>query len=194
MGDRKSELLMVPKKPGNQPNGTRWRDGASRNTELLEGKMTGTQSPLDISTRLQRIAELARREPSVALTTLAHHIDIEFLREAYRRTRKDGATGVDGETAAWYADKLDANLRSLPARVRAGTYFAPPVRRVHIPKGDGTKARPIGIPTFEDKVLQRAVTMVLEAIYEQEFLDCSYGFRPAHSAHDALQVLWDGLM
>ena len=171
MGDRKSELLIVPKKPGNQPNGTRWRDGASRNTELLEGKMTGTQSPLDISTRLQRIAELARREPKVALTTLAHHIDIEFLREAYRRTRKDGATGVDGETAASYAENLDENLRSLLDRFKSGTYFAPPVRRVHIPKGDGAKTRPIGIPTFEDKILQRAVTMVLEAIYEQEFLD-----------------------
>jgi RNA-directed DNA polymerase len=155
--------------------------------------MTGTQSPLDISTKLQRIAELARREPR-ALTALAHHIDIEFLREAYRRTRKNGATGVDGETAASYAEKLDENLRSLLDRFKSGTYRAPPVRRVHIPKGDGSKTRPIGIPTFEDKVLQRAVTMVLEVIYEQEFLDCSYGFRPARSAHDALQALWDGLM
>ncbi len=156
--------------------------------------MTGTQSPLDISTRLQRIAELARREPKVALTSLAHHIDIEFLREAYRRTRKDGAAGVDGETAASYAKGLDENLRSLLDRFKSGTYFAPPVRRVHIPKGDGSKTRPIGIPTFEDKVLQRAVTMVLEAIYEQVFLDCSYGFRPARSTHHALQALWDGLM
>ena len=155
--------------------------------------MTGTRSPLDISTKLQRIAELAGREPR-ALTALAHHIDIEFLREAYRRTRKDGATGVDGETAASYAERLDENLRSLLDRFKSGTYRAPPVRRVHIPKGDGSKTRPIGIPTFEDKVLQRAVTMVLEAIYEQEFLDCSYGFRPARSAHDALQALWDGLM
>jgi len=184
---------MVPTKPGNQPNGTRWRDGASRNTELLEGTMTGTRSPLDISTKLQQIAELARREPR-ALTALAHHIDIEFLREAYRRTRKDGAVGVDGGTATSYAEKLDENLRSLLDRFKSGTYWAPPVRRVHIPKGDGTKTRPIGIPTFEDKVLQRAVTMVLEAIYEQEFHDCSYGFRPARSAHDALAALWDGLM
>jgi len=129
-----------------------------------------------------------------ALTALVHHIDIEFLREAYRRTRKDGATGVDGETAASYAERLDENLRSLLDRFKSGTYRAPPVRRVHIPKGDGSKTRPIGIPTFEDKVLQRAVTMVLEAIYEQEFLDGSYGFRPARSAHDALQALWDGLM
>jgi group II intron reverse transcriptase/maturase len=159
----------------------------------LEGKMTGTSSPTNISTKLQQIAELARRTPT-ALTTLAHHIDIEFLHEAYRRTRKDGAAGVDGETAATYTKNLDENLRSLLDRFKSGTYFAPPVRRVHIPKGDGSKTRPIGIPTFEDKVLQRAVTMVLEAIYEQAFLDCSYGFRPARSAHQALQALWDGLM
>jgi retron-type reverse transcriptase len=101
---------------------------------------------------------------------------------------------VDGETAASYAERLDENLRSLLDRFKSGTYWAPPVRRVHIPKGDGAKTRPIGIPTFEDKVLQRAVTMVLEAIYEQEFLDGSYGFRPARSAHDALQALWDGSM
>ena len=98
------------------------------------------------------------------------------------------------ETAATYAKSLDENLRSLLDRFKSGTYFAPPVRRVHIPKGDGSKTRPIGIPTFEDKVLQRAVTMVLEAIYEQEFHDCSYGFRPARSTHDALQALWNGLM
>jgi group II intron reverse transcriptase/maturase len=165
-----------------------------RNTELLEGKMKGTQSPPNISTKLQRIAELARREPKVVLTALAHHIDIEFLRAAYQRTRKDGAVGVDGETASSYAENLDERLRSLLDRFKSGTYVAPPVRRVHIPKGDGTKTRPIGIPTFEDKILQRAVAMVLEAIYEQEFHDCSYGFRPARSAHDALQALWDGLM
>jgi len=186
-------LLIVPMKQGNQPKGTLWREGGAGLTELLEGKMTGTPSPLDISTRLQRIAELAKKAP-VALTTLAHHIDIEFLREAYRRTRKDGATGVDGQTATMYAEKLDENLRSLLDRFKSGTYKAPPVRRVNIPKGDGAKTRPIGIPTFEDKVLQRAVTMVLEAIYEQDFLPCSFGFRPGRSAHDALQVLWEGLM
>lgn len=155
--------------------------------------MTGTRSPLDISTKLQRIAELARRDRR-PLTALAHHIDIEVLREAYRRTRKDGAAGVDGETATSYAEQLDERLRSLLDRFKSGTYWAPPVRRVHIPKGDGTKTRPIGIPTFEDKVLQRAVTMVLEAIYEQEFYDGSYGFRPARSAHAALAALWEGLM
>lgn len=155
--------------------------------------MPGTPSPTSVSTKMQRIAELARRAPSTALTTLAHHIDAEFLREAYRRTRKDGAPGVDRQTAEEYAQNLEANLQALLDRFKSGTYRAPPVKRVHIPKADGTKTRPIGIPTFEDKVLQRAVAMVLETVYEQEFLDCSYGFRPGRSAHQALQRLWEAL-
>jgi len=129
----------------------------------------------------------------MVLTTLAHHIDVEFLREAYRRTRKDGAPGVDQVTADQYEADLESNLRSLLDRFKSGTYRAPPVRRVHIPKEDGSKTRPIGIPTFEDKVLQRAITMVLEAVYEQDFLPCSYGFRPGRSAHQALQALWETL-
>lgn len=156
--------------------------------------MPGTPSLTSVSTKLQRIAELARQMPEVALSTLAHHIDVEFLREAYARTRKDGASGVDGQTAVEYSSRLDENLQSLLSRFKTGAYFAPPVRRVHIPKGDGRKTRPIGIPTFEDKVLQRAVAMVLEAIYEQEFFDCSYGFRPGRSAHHALETLRKSLM
>lgn len=130
----------------------------------------------------------------MVLTSLAHHIDVVFLEEAYRRTRKDGAAGVDGQTAADYAVDLEGNLQRLLDRFKSGQYRAPAVRRVHIPKGDGRKTRPIGIPTFEDKVLQRAVAMVLEAVYEQDFLDCSYGFRPGRSAHMALEVLWKGTM
>ena len=152
--------------------------------------MHGTPRPADISTRLSRIAQLAREDPKRALTTLAHHIDVEFLREAYRRTRKDGATGVDGQTAREYAKNLEGNLRSLLDRFKSGTYRAPPVRRVYIPKGDGGKRdRPIGIPTFEDKALQRAVSMVLESIYEEDFYPFSYGFRPRRGAHDALAYL-----
>jgi group II intron reverse transcriptase/maturase len=128
------------------------------------------------------------------LTTLAHHIDIGWMHEAYRRTRKDGAAGVDGQTAADYATDLEGNLRSLLDRAKSGRYQAPPVRRVHIPKGTGSETRPIGIPTFEDKILQRAVTMVLESVYEQDFLNCSYGFRPGRSAHQALDALWHRLM
>lgn len=150
--------------------------------------------PESVSTRLQRIAELAEGKPDAVLTTLAHHIDLDWLREAYRRTRKDGAVGVDDQTAEEYAANLEGNLAALHERLKAGTYRAPPVKRVHIPKGDGSKTRPIGIPTFEDKVLQRAVAMVLEAVYEQDFLDCSYGFRPGRSAHQALQRLWRSAM
>jgi group II intron reverse transcriptase/maturase len=146
-----------------------------------------------VSPKLQRIAKLARERPQTALTTLAHHIDEEFLKEAYRRTRKDGAVGVDGQTAEAYGEELEENLYALLDRFKSGSYRAPPVRRVHIPKGDGRKTRPIGIPAFEDKVLQRAVTMVMEAVYEEDFLDCSYGFRPGRSAHQALGALWEGL-
>lgn len=152
--------------------------------------MTGTLPPTNISTKLERIARLAKDMPGVPLRTLAHHIDIDWLHEAYRRTRKDGAPGVDRTTAENYAQHLDENLRCLLDRAKSGDgYRAPPVRRVHIPKGDGRSTRPIGIPTFEDKILQRAVAMVLEAVYEQEFRDCSHGFRPGRRAHDALEIL-----
>jgi group II intron reverse transcriptase/maturase len=150
--------------------------------------MAGTPSPITVSTKLQRIATLAREDPERVLTTLAHHIDVPFLREAYRRTRKDGAVGIDGQTAQDYAQHLEANLVSLLHRFKSGTYYAPPVRRVYIPKDDGKACRPIGIPSFEDKVLQRAVAMVLEAVYEQDFRDCSYGFRPNRSPHQALDA------
>jgi len=161
--------------------------------EPAEGNTAGTSSPSTVSTKLRRIAELAREAPDMVIRTLAHHIDMEFMREAYARTRKDGATGVDGMTADEYEKDLEQNLRSLVARFKSGTYRAPPVRRVHIPKGDG-KTRPIGIPTLEDKVLQRAVVMVLNAVYEQDFLDCSYGFRAERSAHQALEVIRENIM
>lgn len=165
----------------------------SRVMRSEEGQVSGPSTPDGISTKLDRIAELARTAPTMVLRSLAHHIDVEFLREAYRRTRKDGAVGVDGQTAAEYAENLEANLQDLLNRLKSGAYWAPPVRRTYIPKGGG-KSRPLGIPTFEDKVLQRAVAMVLGAVYEQDFLSCSYGFRPGRSAHDALEAIWKGLM
>lgn len=146
-----------------------------------------------VSTKQQRIAKMAATEPKRPLTSLSHHIDLDWLREAHRQTRKDGALGIDGQSAGDYANALEANLQSLLDRAKSGLYKAPPVRRVYIPKGNG-KTRPLGIPTFEDKILQRAVKMALEPVYEQDFLDCSYGFRPGRSAHDALQALWRGLM
>jgi group II intron reverse transcriptase/maturase len=131
----------------------------------------------------------------MAFTSLAHLMDIDWLKEAYRRTRKDGAVGVDGVTAEEYEQDLEGNLQSLLDRAKSGTYQAPPVRRVHILKGgSSTETRPLGIPTLEDKILQRVVVMLLEPIYEQDFLDCSYGFRPGRSAHDALTSFRDQLM
>jgi len=150
-----------------------------------EGQMDGSSDPRTISTRQGRIAELARQMPEAALTPLAHHMDEQWLRAAYEQTRKDGAVGIDQQTAADYAQNLTANLADLKERVKSYSYRAPAVRRAYIPKGDGQK-RPLGIPTFEDKVLQRAVSMLLEPLYEQDFLDCSYGFRPKRSAHQAL--------
>jgi group II intron reverse transcriptase/maturase len=148
-----------------------------------------------VSTKQERIASLAKQSPQMAFTSLAYLMDIEWLTEAYRRTRKDGATGVDGMTAAEYEQNLEANLQSLLDRAKSGTYRAPPVKRVHIPKGGSTtETRPIGIPTLEDKVLQRAVVMLLEPIYEQDFLDCSHGFRPGRSAHQALDSFRAQLM
>lgn len=162
--------------------------------EPLKGQTAETLGSGTVSTKQRRIAALAKQSPGMAITTLAHHIDMDWMREAYRRTRKDGAVGVDGQTAQSYAGNLEANLESLLERAKSGGYKAPPVRRVHIPKGTGSDTRPIGIPTFEDKLLQRVVVMVLEPVYEQDFLDCSYGFRPGRSAHQALEVLWRQLM
>ena len=156
--------------------------------------MVGTPSPQTISTKQLELAQRAERYPHEALSTLAHFIDLDWLREAYRRTRKDGAPGVDGQVAAEYEADLEANLSSLLDRFKSGVYRAPPVKRVYIPKGDGKRLRPIGIPTLEDKVLQRAVVMILEPLYEQQFLDASYGFRPGRSAHQALDALWQRIM
>lgn len=146
-----------------------------------------------VSTTLKRIAELARKLSGKALLSLAHHINVDFLQEAHARTRKDGATGIDGVTAREYERELEKNLRRLLDQFKSGTYKAPPVQRAYIPKADGGQ-RPLGVPTFEDKVLQRAVTMVLETVYEQDFLPSSYGYRPGTGALHALRDLRQELM
>ncbi len=192
-GHGESECFSSTGEAGEPTRGTPWREREHRGTGLLEGETTGTPISDTVLTRLQRIAELAREAPERAFLSVAHHIDLEFLKEAFRRTRKDGATGVDGQTGKAYEERLDENLQSLLDRFKSGRYKAPPVRRTYVPKGDG-KERPIGVPTFEDKLLQRAVTMVLEAVYEQDFLACSYGYRAGRSAHEALEDLWQGLM
>ena len=135
---------------------------------------------------------LARSNPAMALNSLNHYIDYEWVKYAYDCTRKDGAVGVDGQTGEDYAANLEQNLCGLIDRLKSGRYRAPPVRRQFIEKADGG-LRGLGIPSFEDKVAQRAIVMLLEPIYEQDFQDCSFGFRPARSAHQALRAVWKGI-
>lgn len=157
--------------------------------------MARTSNLADVFTKQRRIAMLAAQSPQMAFTSLNHYLDIDWLHEAFRRTRKDGAPGVDGQSWADYEAHLEENLQSLLDRAKSGTYHAPPVRRVHIPKGgSATETRPIGIPTLEDKVLQRAIAMLLEAVYRWDFHQCSYGFRRGRSAHQALEDLWKQAM
>jgi group II intron reverse transcriptase/maturase len=141
-----------------------------------------------MSLQLLEVVERARREPEGRFHSLAHLIDVSALERAYRRTRKDAAVGVDGVTKEQYGQDLEGNLQDLHARMKAKRYRHHPIRRVHIPK-EGGKMRPIGVSAFEDKIVQDALREVLEAIYEQDFLDCSYGFRPGRSAHDAVRTL-----
>src|ERR1700688_4637840 len=187
MGSRSA--FIVPLREGNRARRDP-KEGreASRGENHRRETREGTMNPANLSTKRRWIAELARTKPETVLFSLHHVIDLEWMKEAYRLTRKDGAPGIDGVTADDYATNLEANLLDLLDRIRSGRYVAPPVRRTYIPKADGSR-RPLGIPTFEDKLAQRAIVMVLEAVYEQDFLPCSYGFRPGRSAHQALQSL-----
>jgi len=137
---------------------------------------------------LEKVAERAKRHPEQRILALAHLIDEAALERTYRGLRRNAAVGVDGVTVDQYGEQLAANLQTLRARMKAGQYRHQPIRRVHIPKDNGT-TRPIGVSTVEDKIVQSALRDVLEAIYEQDFLDCSYGFRPGRSAHDAIRAL-----
>jgi RNA-directed DNA polymerase len=141
-----------------------------------------------MSPGLLKVVERAQREPEGRFNSLAHLIDVAALERAYHRQRADAAVGVDGVTKEQYGQNLEVNLQDLHARLKGKQYRHQPIRRVHLPKGPG-KTRPIGISAFEDKLVQDAVREVLEAIYEQDFLDCSHGFRPERSAHDAVRAL-----
>jgi RNA-directed DNA polymerase len=142
----------------------------------------------NMSPGLLKVVERAKREPEGRFHALAHLLDVPALTRAYRRARSAAAVGVDGVTKEQYGQDLEANFQALHARLKAKQYRHQPIRRVHIPKAQG-KTRPIGISVFEDKLVQDAVREVLEAIYEQDFLECSYGFRPGRSAHDAVRTL-----
>jgi RNA-directed DNA polymerase len=156
--------------------------------------MNDTQRSEYVLTVQQRIAQVARERPQEVFTALNHYLDVTWLKAAYERVKADSAPGIDGQSWADYGKDLEKNLRSLLNRAKSGSYVAPPVKRVHIPKGEGKETRPIGMPTIEDKVLQRAIVMLLEPIYEQDFKYYSYGFRSGRSAHEALSCIWSQCM
>jgi len=142
----------------------------------------------NMSTALAGVVERARRDPQGKMLSLCHHIDMEALKRAFYRIRKGAAVGVDGVTVEEYEQDLEQRLADLHGRLKAMEYRHQPIRRVHVPKDKG-RTRPIGVSTTEDKVVQGALRELLEAVYEQDFLDCSYGFRPGRSAHDAISAL-----
>ncbi len=155
--------------------------------------MRDTQKSQIISTQLRQIAEQAIAHPDRVFTTLIHRMDVDFLREAYHRLRKDGAPGLSGVTAKDYGRNLEANLIELHERLKGKRYVAPPIKRVWLEK-DGGKKRPIGISEFEDKIVQKAVSMLMGAVYEQDFHPFSYGFREEHNAHQALAEIREQCM
>jgi RNA-directed DNA polymerase len=146
-----------------------------------------------VSTKQEQIAMLAKKSPDMVFTSLNHYLDYEWMHRAYALTRKDGAVGIDGQTAEGYAINLEENLRALLNKMKSGKYKAPPIRRAYILKSDGSQ-RPLGITTFEDKIAQRAIVMLIEPIYEQVFQGFSFGFRTGKSAHQALQHLRNNIM
>ena len=191
----KSDSPVVPAKPPNK--------AASAAAEVVEERglakentasttRPGRSAGTGVSSGLDRVREIARRDKDARFTALLHHVDLHRLRAAYWAIRPQAAPGVDGVTWRAYGQDLETNLQDLHARVHSGAYRASPSRRVWIPKADG-RQRPLGIATLEDKVLQRAVVEVLNAVYEVDFLGFSYGFRPGRSPHDALDALTTGI-
>ncbi len=196
-GHGKSDNSIVPRKSSNKVH--------QRITERMEGRELAkgktleqttlrTQSRGSVPSALERIREAAQKDRKQRFTALLHHVyAIERLRESYFRLKREATPGVDGETWRHYGEGLEENLQNLSERLKRGAYRARPVQRVYIPKADG-RQRPIGVPVLEDKIVQRAVAEVMGAIYEQDFLGFSYGFRPGRSAHQALDALTVGLM
>lgn len=192
--DRKSDRPIVPTKPANKG------DGRPLSAERVEGRGLAkgnsgeqtrfwTQGQVDLHHALDRIRKAARKDRKTQFTALWHHVyNVPRLRTAYYALRRNAAPGVDGQTWEEYGRNLDERLKDLSERLQRGAYRAKPVKRVYIPKADG-RQRPLGIPTLEDKIVQRATTEVLEAIYESDFIGFSYGFRPGRSQHDALDAL-----
>ncbi len=192
-GHGRSDSSVVPAKPPNKAPAAEVVEGrglAEGNTDrpTRPGRRAGSGVP----SGLDRVREVARQDKAARFTALLHHVDVSRLRVAYRALNPRAATGVDGETWGSYGQDLEANLRDLHERVHSGRYRARPTRRAYIPKADG-RLRPLGIAALEDKILQRAVVEVLNAIYEQDFLGFSYGFRPGRGPHHALDALAVGI-
>jgi RNA-directed DNA polymerase len=201
-GGGQSDSPVVPAKPANktargeparahaEAESVEGRGLAKGNTESAarSGRRVGTRVPR----ALDRVRQVAERDKKVRFTALLHHVDIDCLRAAYLALRRQAAPGVDGVTWEAYGQNLEANLQDLHGRLHRGAYRAKPSRRVYIPKADG-RQRPLGIATTEDKIVQSAVVEVLNAIYEADFLDLSYGFRPGRGQHDALDALAVGI-
>jgi retron-type reverse transcriptase len=195
-GGGKSDSPAVPGKPPNKAEGPA--------AEVVEGRgLAKGNSPdrnafrtpgrADAPSALERVRQAARQDRQQRFTALLHHVyDIERLKTAYLALKRDAAAGVDGETWRHYGEALEDNLQDLSRRLQRGAYRAKPVRRTFIPKADG-RQRPLGVPALEDKIVQRAVVEVLNAIYEADFLGFSYGFRPGKSPHQALDALTVGL-
>ena len=189
----KSDGPVLPTKLPNKAMAAEAAEGrgpAEGNTDIPT--RSGHSAGVGVPNGLDRVREVARRDKEARFTALLHHVDVDRLRAAYWAIRPQAAPGVDGTTWGTYGHHLEENLRDLHARVHNGAYRASPSRRVYIPKPDGRR-RPLGIATLEDKIVQRAVVEVLNAIYEEDFLGFSYGFRPGRSPHDALDALAVGV-
>jgi len=196
-GPGKSDRSTVPgKSPNNagQPAAEGMEGRGLAKGNLLQQNASRTPSRNDAPNALERVRQAAKKDRKLRFTALLHHIyNLETLRMAYFRLKKEAAPGVDGETWRHYGEELERNLQDLSERLKRGAYRAKPVRRVYIAKIDG-RQRPLGVPALEDKIVQRAAVEVLNAIYETDFLGFSYGFRPGRSQHQALDALYTGLL
>jgi len=192
----KSDRPVVPTKPSNKADlsaaeGVEGRGLAKGNTDEQNAHRTQSRE-LSAPSALDRVRKIARQDRKAKFTTLLHHVTVDRLREAFLQLRKKASPGVDGVTWEQYATNLEDNLEGLHAGLHRGAYRAKPSRRAYIPKADG-RQRPLGIASLEDKIVQRAVAEVMNAIYEEDFLGFSYGFRPGRSQHNALDALAVGI-
>src|SRR5580700_1782809 len=192
----KTDRPAVPAKSSNNAEQTvaeRMKGRGLTKGNLPQQNASRIQSRNDAPSALERVRQAAGKDKKLRFTALLHHIyNLDMLRLAYYRLNKEAAPGVDGQTWRHYGEQLEGNLQDLSDRLKRGAYRAKPVRRVFIPKADG-RQRPLGVPTLEDKIVQRAVVEVLNAIYEVDFLGFSYGFRPGRSQHQALDALYVGI-